>query len=336
MSQDQNSPVQRRKILSTPILLGCGCLLVVFCLAAGLVGLKFGFGQFSAADSDFEPAWSPDGKQIAFISARDGANDIYVMQSDGTHVVRLTNALLSLALLPQNIDPAWSPDNRQLAFASNRRGHQDIYTMNNDGSHVVRLTDGTAQGKYSSAEPDWSPDGRQILFTSQVGQYGGDLTTSSGPTADIYVVDVDGTHLARLTDLAGYVQSPKWSPDGSRIAFVLVKSQTDIYIMDADGSNLERVTNNSAYEFDLAWSPDGSRIAFTSGDIYHHNIYIMNADGTQIEKLTDAPGLGDSSPYWSPDGLRIVFQTFDPETRYDHLFTITADGSNLVQLTGKE
>lgn len=334
MLQDQSTRPQRKPFF-IPIVLGCGCLLVVFCLAAGLVGLKFGFGQFSASDSDFEPAWSPDGKQIAFISARDGPNDIYVMQSDGTQVVRLTNALFSIATVPQNVDPAWSPDSRQLAFASNRRGHQDIYTMNRDGSHVVRLTDGAAQGKYSSSAPDWSPDGRHILFTSQVGAYGGDLTKSAGPTADIYVVDVDGTHLTRLTDLAGYVQSPKWSPDGSRIAFVLVKRQTDIYIMDEDGSNLEQLTNNSADEFDLAWSPDGSRIAFTSGDIYHMNIYAMNADGTQVEQLTDSPGLGDSSPCWSPDGLRIVFQTFDTETRYDHIFTINADGSDLKQLTGK-
>lgn len=334
MYQDQRTRPPKKTFV-IPIILSCGCLLVVFCLAAGVMGLKFVSGQFSAADSDFEPACSPDGKQIAFNSSRDGPNDIYVMQSDGTHVVRLTNALFSLALLPQNIDPAWSPDNRQLAFASDRRGHQDIYTMNSDGSHVVRLTDGAAQGKYSSAEPDWSPDGRRILFTSQVGQYGGDLTTSPGPTADIYVVDLDGTHLARLTDLAGYVQSPKWSPDGSRIAFVLVKRQTDIYIMDADGSHLQQVTNDPMYEFDLAWSPDGSRIAFTSGGIYHHNIYVMNADGTQVEHLTDAAGLGDSSPCWSPDGLHIIFQTFDPETRYDHLFTINADGSDLKQLTGK-
>ena len=336
MGKDQNSSPQRRKILSILIGLGCGCMLIFFCLTAGYAALKLVFTWPPAGEST-GPAWSPDGEFIAFTSSRDGPNDIYIMNRDGSHVTRLTNGFFSLGLFVHNWSPAWSPDGARLAFESNRNGQDDIYIMNRDGSQVRRLTNSRAEGREGAVDPAWSPDGQQVIFTLQDGSYAYGLPEDGGPlpTEDIYRIDIDGTNLTRLTDLEGLAQSPTWSPDGSQIAFVLFKQGVvDIYVMDADGTNIVQLTKDSAFESDLDWSPDGSRLVFISGDLYHNNIYVMGADGTNRQKLTDTPGLGDSSPCWSPDGRQIVFDSQEPETRVNNIFIINDNGTDLVQLTG--
>jgi Tol biopolymer transport system component len=106
----------------------------------------------STASFDIAPAWSPDGRYIAFASDRDAPNlpgntAIYVMKADGEELQRLTD--------PGQIDtmPMWSPDGKVLAFVSYRSGSSEIYTINSDGTHETRLTNDTADD-YS---PSWNP-----------------------------------------------------------------------------------------------------------------------------------------------------------------------------------
>ncbi len=84
--------------------------------------------------ADYEPAWSPDGKQIAFASGRDGDSEIFVMDADGTNVRQLTTINAS------DVYPAWSPDGKQIAFRSSRYGGFEIFVMDADGSNVVSTT----------------------------------------------------------------------------------------------------------------------------------------------------------------------------------------------------
>src|SRR5947209_96249 len=108
------------------------------------------------------PAWSPPAQaaavangKIAFVSDRDGNQEIYAMNPDGTGSKNLTNNPSS------DFDPAWSPDGTRLAFTSNRDGYNQIYVMAADGSGVTRLDNGG-----DGSNPTWSPDGTKIAFTT--------------------------------------------------------------------------------------------------------------------------------------------------------------------------
>jgi dipeptidyl aminopeptidase/acylaminoacyl peptidase len=137
------------------------------------------------------PTWSPDGRQIAFVSERDGNKEIYVMNADGSQPTRLTNN--------NTVDwfPKWSPDGKRIGFVSFRDGNLEIYVMNVDGSQPTRLTN-TAGRDFP---PVWSPDGTQIAFNSERdGNY------------EIYLMKADGSLQTRLTTHQAADTFPAWQP----------------------------------------------------------------------------------------------------------------------------
>jgi predicted Ser/Thr protein kinase len=258
------------------------------------------------AGDDFDPAWSPNGARIAYVSSRDGNNEIYVMNADGSSQTRLTDNAA------HDFSPAWSPDGGRIAFHSYRDGNSNIYVMNADGSGLARLTDAPAY----QMSPAWSPNGTRIAFEMN---------------QDIYVMNGDGSSLTRLTDDPAYEWSPAWSPDGTRIAFWSTRDgNSEIYVMNADGSALTRLTNHVADDFWPAWSPDSSQIAFTSERDGVREIYVMNVDGSGLVNLTNYPA-ADSDPTWSPDGTRIAFVSHRDGN--DEVYVMDADGSEQTNLT---
>jgi Tol biopolymer transport system component len=229
--------------------------------------------------NDWGPAWSPDGRRITFGPSRDGNQEIYVMNADGSNQTNLTNNPA------QDWRPTWSPDGSRVAFTSDRDGHTRIYVMNADGSGQTSLT-----GEGDPADtPTWSPDGRRIVFDSYRDGNG-----------EIYVMNADGSKQTNLSNnpeedwLYGgqeIYSSPAWSPDGRHIAFSSFRDRNgEIYIMNTDGSKQTRLTNNSAPDFLPTWSPDSRRIAFLSKRDGSYDIYIMNADGSGQTRLTNNLG----------------------------------------------
>jgi len=143
-----------------------------------------------------EPIMSPQGDKIAFSSNRSGHPMIYVMNSNGGDIKRVTFAG------QYNSSPAWSPDGKKIAFAGDDRGHFDLFIMDSNGMNLERLTSAKKpNGKWSNNEdPSFSPDGRHIVFTSD----------RSG-TNQIYIVNIDGSNERRITvDKNNYFR-PKWS-----------------------------------------------------------------------------------------------------------------------------
>lgn len=204
---------------------------------------------------DFEPAWSPDGSRVAFMSYRHGNFEVrgetfslYTMDPDGTGVERLIDNV------QDDHEPDWSPDGSRIAFARYRDGNDEIYAMDPEGRALDRLTDDPKQ----DSGPAWSPDGNRIAFQSN---RGGDL--------EIYTMNPDGTGLDRITDGPKADLQPAWSPDGKKIAFTSdrhgdpsaveasqdPRSNYEIYAMDADGTAVERLTNNPWGDFNPDWQP---------------------------------------------------------------------------------
>ena len=184
-----------------------------------------------SADS-YHPAWSPNGTTIAFGSNRDGNGEIYVMDPNGSNIVRLTTNAA------EDGQPAWSPDGSKIAFVSDRDGNAEIYVMNaTDGSGLVNLTHDPG----TDYAPAWSPNGTKIAFQS-------DRQTDFA----VWVMNADGSNPTRLTDPSTQAGAPGWSPDSTRIAY---EQGGDLWVMNVDGSRKIRITSGFWIDGLPRWRP---------------------------------------------------------------------------------
>lgn len=206
---------------------------------------------------DSHPAWSPDGTRIVFVSKRDGHEQIYVLQADGSQLTRLTNNKA------RDTDPTWSPDGQKIAFTSDREGGRQIFVMNADGSQPINLTKNQA-AMTSNGHPAWSPDGREIAFQG---------VSKNSLWEQVYVMNRDGSGQRALTKDESNNSRPAWSPDGKRIAFDSTRDVAEhdkrmlndwpqLYIMQADGSGQTRLTSEpNVYCSEAGWRPGANALA---------------------------------------------------------------------------
>lgn len=285
----------------------------------------------NASSDDGLASWSPDGKRIAFTSNRDGSEEIYLMNPDGSDLVQLTHSDKPV----YNHKSAWSPDGKQIVFVSTRDGNPELYTMNADGSDQTRLTNTPNEEE----APSWRPqpisnqaEATAAPTTAQASSNRIIFEAKRTGNSEIYIMNADGTGAANLTNTPEFDGEPVGSPDGKHIAYTCGnESSTDLCVMNADGSNQINLTNNPANDELATWSPDSQRIAFLSNrDGSNNDIYVMNVDGSNLVRLTDNPGF-DGFPTWSPDGKQIAFGS-DRDGNND-IYVMNADGSSVIRLT---
>jgi Tol biopolymer transport system component len=174
---------------------------------------------------DGEPVPSKNGREIAFVSTRDGNREIYVMRADGSDQHRLTRDS------GDDEWPSWSAG-RRIVFQSDRGGSFDLYVMDADGSHLRRLTDLGGDER----TPAWSSDGSTVAFASD-----------RAGTYDLYTVRSDGSGLRRLTSDPGEEFAPAWSPDDRFLVFGSDRDGRDqLFVVRASGGGLARLTNAQA------------------------------------------------------------------------------------------
>jgi TolB protein len=226
---------------------------------------------------DYMPAWSADGKGVAYTSYRQGRAGLYILNIYEGKQIEVQNE-------GTNFGAAFSPDGKKLAFCSTlEEGNSEIYVANSDGSNIKRLT----FNKAIDTAPSWSPTSREIAFTSD-----------RGGTPQIYIIDAEGSNVRRVSFGGTYFDGPAWSPAGDMIAYVSrVDLVFDIYVLNLRTNQTIKLTESNARNESPSWSPDGRHIIFSSNRIGTIQLYTIDYDGANMRRLTSK---GENKlPDWS-------------------------------------
>jgi len=288
---------------------------------------------------------------IAFVSDRDGNEEIYAIRASDGKETNLTNSPR------REFDPRVSPDGKAIAFRTMEGGNTAIEVMRTDGEGRGALVAGPIEYTGHRWAPnsnrlayiaidagtpvpylvssgggvstlltqvpgddigDWSPAGDSIVFS-----------VKSGPQMGLYVRNPDGVNEFRRTQTPDH--SAVWSPDGKRIAFISDRDgNPEIYLVDAAGDQETRVTSTPAPEYGLSWSPSSKELVFVSERDGNAEIYILNVVDLAQTRLTYNEAR-DDQPDWSPSGKQIAFASYlDGDAE---IFVMNEDGSGQRRLT---
>jgi Tol biopolymer transport system component len=222
------------------------------------------------------PAWSPDGKQLAFTTNREGNNEIYVLNLENGVHFNLTNH-------PANdTDPSWSPDGQKIVFTSDRDNNLEVYVIELSTQSASNLTNNPA----NDSQPDWFLDQR-IAFTSD-----------RDGNQEVYIMNPDGQSQTNLSRNTANDFSPAGARDLSLIAFVSDRDNNpEIYVMSLQGENPVNLTNNQSGDEAPVWSPDSQWIAFMTNRMENWEIFVMRRDGSQLFNVTSLPP-NERNPAW--------------------------------------
>lgn len=322
--------------------------LVLLLLALGLIGvylvlqnirnapLTLGSSTAATAETTLEPSaeipFGTPGRELAFMSNRDGTWDIFVMAADGT-LQNFTSGTDNDAA--QDYFPSWSMDGAQINFLSNRLSATELgpTQVNADGTGLRNLDIVSAvmtmvMTQRFDWDPAWSPDGKQLLWSSV-----------RDTNLENYVIGLDQpfniTNARRLTNSPARDWFGAWSPDGVWISRNSdVNGNEDVFLQNVATGASRQLTSNIFDDLRAIWALDGSQLMYiqdtddTSLTSGKPQFYVINPDGSENKLVGDAPFTGGA--LWSTDGL--VVYASNSSGRWQ-LYVMNADGSNLRRIT---
>jgi eukaryotic-like serine/threonine-protein kinase len=274
-------------------------------------------------DNAFNPAYSPDGRRIAFDAPWAGARRIWIADAGGHNAPQITSDSSEAVV---HTSPRWSPDGTRLAFRRVEKIKSDIDVVDLASQAVTRVTNDNVL----DMDPVWAPDGRYIYFAS-----------SRGGGLNLWRIGVGSGGQPtgspeQLTTGAGDDVEPTVAPDGSRVVFAVRGLNSDLWrlpVVPTTGQPRgapEPVVMTTRVESRGAWSPDGRSIAFNSDRLGEMNIWLRGVADSSERQLTGGPG-GDYQPDWAPDARSIVF--FSARDGNPDIWSVRLSDERLTQLT---
>lgn len=245
---------------------------------------------------------TPDPRLIVFTSTRDGNQEVYIINADGSNEKRLTDHP------GHDWGASISPDHSKIVFLSQRAWATDLYTMDLDGSSLRRLT-------YSGVDrehPFWSADGARVLYVRN---------------GALWSVNLDGSNEHLVASTGGL-----WcylAPDESKLAYMAHSGDGDIHVLTIDGLEDVGLAEHPAHDANPRWSPDSLYVVFESYRDWSWDLYVVGVDDSGLRKLTNTSrtiGDGGAVADWSPDGSRIVY--YFPGTPWKGIYTVDPQGTN--------
>jgi len=281
--------------------------------------------------SSLRPRWSPDGKYLAFLSARnEGKTQIWLLNRSGGEAQRLTDT-------PQDVDNfVWSPDSTRLVVILRDPSEEELAAAKTKDKEKEGADD---KDKKPKTKKPWVIDRLQFK-TDEVGYLDRRRT-------HLYVLDVATKNLTQITSGDYDDAQPAWSPDGRLIAFASNRSKpdpdrtynTDIWVVAANntdkGAQLTQITTNPGDDSSPAWSPDGKLIAYTTQLDPHlfqyatHHVAVSPSSGGAARVLTESFDRNATEPRFSPDGSSIYFIADDDGTQI--LARVPATGGEVTR-----
>jgi len=235
----------------------------------------------TGASINLLPAWTPDGRSLAFTSFRDGAGaHIYTVDAQ-------SRAIKPLVLMGDFATGAvYAPDGLRFSFSASQDDNTDVYLSQADGSAGRRLT----ETKGIDISASWSPDGKRLAFVSD-----------RAGSPQIYTMSADGSDLRRVTFQGNYNQEPAWSPRGDLIAFSGRDEHRvfDIYTVNVESGKVVRLTQGAGTNEKPSWGPNGRLLIFSSSRSGKKQLFSMSFDGSNQLQVTNEK-VGATDPAWGP------------------------------------
>jgi Tol biopolymer transport system component len=263
--------------------------------------------------ADSSPAWSPNKESIAFISDRNGAAALWLMDSSGEskrQVSSVGDEVLAFR---------WSPDSVRIAveFSDQSSGNHRISILDTETDESSPLTSASEDARVG----DWSPDSEWVVYSVLDGSDAAIRRKNPNGVDEITLFSGSWTS-------EGISPNPRWSRNGQWIAFV--QESGDLVVMDKDGENLSLAVGGVDKFVPHDWSPDSKRLVFVIGELEDSEIYVVGRDGKGVKQLT-SNRVGERAPLWSSDGASILFQS-EGAGSFD-IYSMGKDGEKQVGVT---
>jgi eukaryotic-like serine/threonine-protein kinase len=305
----------------------------------------------------FNPAWSPDGKEI--VCATEGvSNPIIRRHPSQLYRVSLATGQRKLVYQGDAVQPSWSPNGFRIAYwGFSPSGQRVIWTIPASGGEPIRVTAGAS----IDWDPVWSPDGRYLYFVSDrsgvtnlwrlpIDERSGRVlgtaepVATSGQASMLFSISRDGRHVIYSSDetrtvlekvafdsATGAVKGPARpitetsnmisafdaSRDGRWLLYQTAVPQEDLFIIHPDGTGLRQLTHDRYKDRQPRWAPDGTHVVFYSNRGGSYEIWTLRSDGSELARAAIMTGRQAYHPIWSPDGRQIACDLGENEALLD-------------------